>query len=466
MALPAAATPPYDHDKPSAKPRSRPRPSGIIKASTDPLIPLLDPPDRWLDRLTGGEGLSIVFQPIVDLRTGDLIGHEVLGRFPSAAPEALHHRATDPPSLLELAHRHGRLLDLDRAWRALAIETVARRPERGSVFFLNVDPRVIDEPSFLTGFTRRLLDQLGLSPSRFVLELTEAGASLDSGRIARFVQHYASQGFRIALDDVGAGYASLTALVRLRPHFLKLDKELVSGLSTDPMRINLVRALADFGRRSNLQVIAEGIETERDLEALLYAGVSLGQGYLLGRPAPEPLPPKDSALETLQRTALDLKRAVLHPAHGVSISTLVLQELTLLPSLLCAEAARLFRSPQSRRGLPVVTADGTIAGLLTRDRLFGGHADSAILLPIAERKVHEVMDARPLCVDESESIEQVCRLAIGRDEDRIHDLVLVARGGRYAGVVTLHALLAALLELTRPAPPSRRSPRGAPDTET
>jgi EAL domain-containing protein (putative c-di-GMP-specific phosphodiesterase class I)/predicted transcriptional regulator len=449
--------------RPGAKPPLPLRPSGIIAILTDPLILPLDPPDRWLDRLTAGEGLFIVFQPIVDLRTGDLIGHEVLGRFPSDAPEALQYGATGPSALLELAHAHGRLLALERAWRALAIEAVARRPERGSVFFLNVDPRVIDEPSFVTGFTRGLIDQLGLSPSRFVLELTEAGASLDSGRIARFVHHYSSQGFRIALDDIGAGYASLTALIRLRPHFLKLDKEIVSGLSADPLRINLVRSLADFGRRSNLQVIAEGIETERDLEALLYAGVRLGQGYLFGRPEREPLPPLASALETLRRTAIDLKRTVLHPAHGVTISTLVIQELTLLPSLLCAEAASLLQRPRGRRGLPVVGDDGTIAGLLTRDRLFSDHTDPAGGLPIAERKVHEMMDARPLCVDEGESIEQVCRLATTRDEERIHDLVLVSRGGRYAGVVTLHALLGAMIELTRPAPPSRRSPDGAPD---
>jgi EAL domain-containing protein (putative c-di-GMP-specific phosphodiesterase class I) len=466
----------------SGKPMERallnPDCSGTIEAAPSGSPPTIDPPGIWIDRLTEGNGLSVVFQPIVNLLTGELLGHEVLGRFAIDTREAIHYGAKDPPTLLNLAYTHGRLLALDRGFRRLGIEAAARQPTgaRG-LFFLNVDPRVIENPTFATGYTRGLIDHLGLSPARFVLELTEAVAALDTAQIARFVDHYANQGFRIALDDVGAGYASLTALIRLRPHFLKLDKELVSGLADDPLRVSLVRSLADFGRRSSLLVIAEGIETERDLVALIRAGVPFGQGYLLGRPAREPLPPLSPALDIVSETASSIDRTEHRKARATRVSVLLVDTPAVSPKLRCADADRLLRQQRGRRGLPVVEADGTIAGLVTRDRLNGAALDHSGAGLDGEFPVAEVMDTHPLSVDESASLEYVCRLATTRDDSQLDDPVLIERDGRYAGVVPVHALLSAMtaleLEHARDAalsvPPASASPRtltGMPDSRT
>lgn len=396
----------------------------------------------WIDQLASGIGLSVVFQPIVNLLTGDLVGHEVLGRFDINALEAAHYGVKDPPSLLNLAHTHGRLLALDRAFRKLGIEAAAKQPPgTAGLFFLNVDPRIIENPDFANGYTRKLIEDLGLHPSRFVLELTEAGAALDNDQIERFVDHYASQGFRIALDDVGAGYASLTALIRLRPHFLKLDKELVLGLADDVLRVSLVRSLADFGRRSGLLVIAEGIETERDLAALIRCGVPLGQGYLLGRPAREPLPP----LNPTRKPFRPSEPAPPCAPRAARVAPLVVEVSPVLSSLSCGEAARLLRTASGRRGLPVVNEDGLIAGLVTRDGLDAYEDQAGDSAHAATIDV--VMDQRPLAVDEEASLEYVCRLAASRDVSQRADPVLIQRDGRYAGLVPVHALLGALIEL-------------------
>ena len=271
---------------------------------------------RLLRSLLDGDGLSVVHQPIVHLVTGEVFGHEVLGRAPGLAHTGLD--ALGPSELLDLAVESGMLLELDHAWRRLAIEYVARHhAEDGTVFFLNIDTRVVEDQRFAPGFTRKLLDQHRLSPSRFVLELTERDPQLAEARMERLLPHYTAQGFRIALDDVGAGYASLTALVRLRPQLLKLDKSIVTGLTDDPVREHLVAALAEFGRRSGMQVIAEGVERIDDLTALQRAGVQLAQGWLFGLPREVAAPLTADVRALVQRTA----REASSPRHQTAPST-------------------------------------------------------------------------------------------------------------------------------------------------
>jgi len=229
--------------------------------------------------------LGVAFQPIVRLSTGDVYGYEVLGR-------AIGDDPPGPATLVALAHQEGWLHQLDEAWRRIAVATIAERHANDETcFFLNVDPRSSDDPRFDVDDTRALLDQHGLHPRRFVLELTEPGAVLDSDRLAAHVRACAAHGFAIAIDDLGAGYASLHALLRLRPHLVKLDMTVVHGIADDPLRLHLVRALAEFARNAGMPLIAEGIEDEATLLRLMRAGVVLGQGYYVARPGPRAEPP-------------------------------------------------------------------------------------------------------------------------------------------------------------------------------
>jgi EAL domain-containing protein (putative c-di-GMP-specific phosphodiesterase class I) len=119
-----------------------------------------------------------------------------------------------------------------------------------------------------------------------VLELSERHSQLGGERLAALVPHYVSQGYRVALDDLGAGHASLGALVSLEPHIVKLDGGLVRGVGASHTRWHLVRALVEFAGHTSTQLVAEGIETAEDAAALVHAGVEYGQGYYLGLPRP------------------------------------------------------------------------------------------------------------------------------------------------------------------------------------
>jgi diguanylate cyclase (GGDEF)-like protein len=262
-----------------------------------------------LDALIERGPLTVAFQPIVDLKRGEPLGHEVLGRC-GAILGPLAEVARSPSALLEVAHRHGRLLPLDRRWREIAIARIARRGVDEGMFFLNVDPRVVEDPAYTPGYTLALVERHRLSPARFALELTEV-FSRDPAEIERVLNHYRRQGFRVALDDLGAGQQSLVALIRLSPDIVKIDRELIRGVDTDRTQANLLRALAEFARRTNILLVAEGIETAGELRVVCEAGVPLGQGYLLGRPAPAP--------EGLSRDVVTRIRAEHHRGLPVAI---------------------------------------------------------------------------------------------------------------------------------------------------
>ncbi len=392
----------------------------------------------WLDDLLASDQLHVAFQPIIHLHTAEIIGREVLGRIGPGAVDARAHGVNGPAALIEMAHAQGKLLALDHRFRQIGIRTFARAGATGT-FFLNIDPRVIDDPAFSAGFTRHVLEEHGVAPTRIVLELTESGAVLDSERLEQVVRHYSDQGFRIALDDVGAGYASLTALLRIRPHFLKIDKNLVRHVANDPMRIHLLRAIAEFGARSGIQVIAEGIEDEQDLAALIACNIEFGQGYFFARPAPElgGLPPH--VRETVQHIAQSTDRTK-NPVR--TIGGIVQSHPAVQQSTPVEEVANLLRHKVASAGVAVIDVHGCVVGVVSRHRLFAEMA----YVQRGGRRIAELMDPHPLRVDVHTSLEVAVRLAGSRDDARAHDPIIVEQAGHYLGQVSIPGLMRALAD--------------------
>ena len=218
----------------------------------------------------------MVFQPIVRLTSGEVVGYEALGRGTEA-----------PLQLLDRALREGRLAELDWIFQELAVG-VARTGAWDSqhLLFINVDTRVDTDPLARAEQLQRAAENAGLKAGQLAVELGERGPSLDAVEV--LAHTYRQAGFQVALDDVGAGYASLSSVVRARPDIVKLDIALVRGVATDPLRAQLMRALAHFSREAGVPLVAEGIEDFADVRALLQCGVEYGQGFALGMPASDP----------------------------------------------------------------------------------------------------------------------------------------------------------------------------------
>jgi EAL domain-containing protein (putative c-di-GMP-specific phosphodiesterase class I) len=139
-----------------------------------------------------------------------------------------------------------------------------------------------------------LAEASGVSPSAVVLEVSERTPVSDLARLRRVVADLRKRGFRIAIDDAGAGHASMLVIAEVQPEFVKIDRLLIHGVDVSAARRALVVSLLSFGAHINARIIAEGIETEEELQTLLSLGVEFGQGWHLGRPVMV-APPPDAA---------------------------------------------------------------------------------------------------------------------------------------------------------------------------
>jgi EAL domain-containing protein (putative c-di-GMP-specific phosphodiesterase class I) len=157
--------------------------------------------------------------------------------------------------------------------------------------FINVLPSCMYDPEFQGASLIRLLEGLGLAPERIVLEINEKYAIENYKLFVEALQNLTQIGFEIAIDDIGAGYSSFEKIAHLNPRYLKFDMQLVRDIDGSYVRREMARALKDFAGKMDSRVIAEGIEREGELEALLELGIEYGQGFLLGRPSEGLAPP-------------------------------------------------------------------------------------------------------------------------------------------------------------------------------
>ncbi len=226
-----------------------------------------------IERAVTGEGLSLVYQPIWELATHRIVGHEALARF-SAEP------VRGPDVWFAEAAELGLIAQLELFAIGSALADLPRLPDDTYVS-LNLSHR--------TAMSPELLDVVaGIDRGRLVFEITEHEAVEDYGALVEALARLREGGGRVAIDDAGAGFASLRHTLRLAPDIIKLDISITAGIDADRARRALARALITFADEMAMTIVAEGIETQAELDALLALGVGYGQGFFLARPAPLP----------------------------------------------------------------------------------------------------------------------------------------------------------------------------------
>ena len=242
---------------------------------------------------------QIAFQPIVELATGRLHEYECLFRpnmpmLPQSI-SSIVHAAIDTDRSIELDAFIVKLI------LARAGELEARRRESGLQplrLAINFTPASLLDNQFEAKALAALVKDAGLSPRNITLECTEQQAVADVVPLIKQVKALRRLGFGFAIDDAGAGYASFTLIAALHPSIIKIDREIAHGIARDDAKQALVEAFVSFGRRIGARLLAEGIEKRSDLAMLTSLGVELGQGYLIGKPAYLPSPPRP--METLR----------------------------------------------------------------------------------------------------------------------------------------------------------------------
>ena len=218
------------------------------------------------------DSVSAVFQPIVHLASGRTIAYEGLARFPADSP-------LTPKQWFTTARRLGQGVAFEHAALKAVLACARGLPECWPVA-VNLSPNAVLD---------RSIQELLISQDRpLIVEITEHEPFPDA--LGAGLEQLREHGISIAIDDAGAGYASFTQLMRLRPDIIKIDGELIDGIDRDPVKRAFATALNTLGAELHAKIVAEAVETAGQLDTLTRLGIEYGQGYLLGRPEPDPRP--------------------------------------------------------------------------------------------------------------------------------------------------------------------------------
>ncbi|WP_422416266.1 bifunctional diguanylate cyclase/phosphodiesterase [Pseudomonas sp. GZD-222] len=374
-----------------------------------------------LSTILAQSGLHSLFQPIVCLSERRILGYEALSRGPSNSP--LH----SPINLFAVARQAGRLTELEVACRESACRRFSQQQLDGKLF-LNVSPESLLEPQYQSGRTLKMLHDLGLSPSRVVIELTEQTPTDDFQLLFNALHHYRDMGFSIALDDLGAGYSSLRLWSELRPDYVKIDRHFIDGIHLDAVKREFVGSILQIARASRAQVIAEGIELAEELKVLTEMGVDLVQGYLLGRPQEQP--------------SRDIQHMLGSPVREVqtliedsgNLAALLNEQPAVPQDTPTAQVLELFRRQANLNSLAVLNERRQPCGIVHRHSL-----SDALLKPFAtdlfaRKPISRLMSDDFLAVELTQSLQQVSRLLTSRARQRIEEDFIIIHNGRYLGL--------------------------------
>ena len=248
-----------------------PTPGGVLEGSSAEAEIGSEAIAHRILRVMADSSITAVYQPVFELPDQVVVGYEALARFPQPPDYPVSQWFRD-------AADTGLAVSLELAAIRRALDALPLLPA-DHWLAINASPQTLSSlqlPALLDGY------ELG----RLVLELTEHAQIADYGHLTARLAPLRAAGARVAIDDVGAGYASFQHVLELKPDIIKLDKALTCGLQSDPVKQALVRALVAFAGEVDALIIGEGVETVEELEALFAQGVTCLQGYHLARPAP------------------------------------------------------------------------------------------------------------------------------------------------------------------------------------
>lgn len=443
---------------PLATTNARPYPARLM-ADLAVAAEVLTPLEQILD----GRRLSVLFQPIIDMKTGEFLGFEGLIRGPADSP--LH----SPINLFGAAEQEGLSLEVEMLARQTVLEAFAAQELPGHLF-LNVSPETLTHPSFKNGKTLEYLRALGLDPARVVIEITENQPTFDFAAMRGALLHYRSMGFKIAIDDLGEGFSSLRLWSELRPEYIKVDMHFVQGVDSDPIKRQFLKSIQSIAESCGTHVIAEGVETEAELRVIRDLGIAHGQGYFIARPSPTP--PLVASAAT-SRILSSSKIAIFTDCNCAPRSqTTAYKLLTYIepvhPDVSNETLFERFTHNPALRVVPVVKG-GIPLGLINRYQFIDRYSKPFQRELLGRKPCRELVNPEPLLVDKQMPIEELSHFMAEAESRHFADGFIITEQGRYIGVASGQDLLRELtqmqLEAARYANPLTLLPGNVPINE-
>ena len=416
-----------------------------------------------LQEIIAQRKLSALFQPIIDMKNGEFLGFEGLIRGPADSP--LH----SPINLFGAAEQQGVSLEVEMLARKVVLEAFARQKLPGSLF-LNISPETLTHPSFKNGQTLEFMRALDIDPARVVMEITENQPTYDFEGMRSALLHYRAMGFKIAIDDLGAGFSSLRLWSELRPEYIKIDMHFVQGVDHDPVKLQFLKSIQQIAEHCGTRVIAEGIETAGELRVLKDIGIALGQGYFIARP--NHTPPLLASSET--NSIISSSNIAIFPTAELNKrSHMTAQKLLsyvepVQPETSNDQVMERFSSNPALSIIPVVK-NGTPTGIINRYQFLDRFSRPFQRELMGKKLCGDSILSEPLLVEKHMPIEELSHFMAEADSRHFADGFIITDNGRYIGVASGQDLLRELtqmqLEAARYANPLTLLPGNVPINE-
>ncbi|RUO39603.1 hypothetical protein CWE22_09940 [Pseudidiomarina aestuarii] len=382
-----------------------------------------------LELLLENASLTAVFQPIVDIDQGPIVGYEALIRGPEGHP--LHR----PLALFDVAKKSGREAELEVLCREIALQQFARL-ELPGLLFLNANPNTLTAANYPQGCTLTAAKTAGIDPTRIVIELSEQHPVSSPDELKRVVHRYQQAGFKIALDDLGSAYSGLTLWAELEPDYIKIDRHFIDRIDQQPRKREFVKSITQLARSLGATIIAEGVERADELRELQRMGIPLAQGYFLGLPQANPA-------TQLTNTALEQTPT---PSRSGTIGELLESVPTIAPQVPCVQVLEYFSRNKELLSLPVVEGDRVLGGV-RREQVLEIFSSSYGRALYASKPVHHIMERNPLIVDATTPIEEVSQLMTEDEALEIHRQILITQDKRFVGTASVRNVLRQITEV-------------------
>ncbi|MCV2401705.1 GGDEF domain-containing protein [Marinomonas sp. C2222] len=387
------------------------------------------------DRILLDKLITPYFQPIYDLSTGKIYGHEALSRGPK------NSTLFSPDPLFSLAQKEGRLHELELLCREKALSKFSALALKGRLF-LNVSASLLASPYHESGMTLSILNELGLNQSDIVIELSEKYPYDHNGLPRNSVDHYRDMGFKVAIDDLGAGYSGLQLWSELRPDTVKIDRHFIQDIDKDEIKREFVRSILTISQSLNCELIAEGIETKQELDQLIEMGITLGQGYFLGRPTDSP---DFSTNHYLVQQAK--RRAQFQINHSETVQTLCRPTPYLNETHLLEDASQYFSKHKELSTIPVLNHLEQPIGVIRKYQLHELFSSPYGRALYEQKPVSYLLNPDALIVEHNVSLSSVSTQLTNKDAEALSNEIIVTREGKYLGIGHLRDLLKRITEL-------------------
>lgn len=379
--------------------------------------------------------IKSVFQPIVSLKNGSVLGYEALSRITAKRCTFSINEA------FAVARGLNCLWDFERLCRVASIKAAADKPKTAKLF-LNVTPDILTDSAFKSGVTYEKLEKYHIDCNDLVFEASEHFAIEDSTIFQDLLAHYREQGFRIAVDNVSSGLSGINHIFDASPQYIKIGIDIIRNIETDEMDRSFISALSQLAENSGIYLIAVGIETYGQMKAAIELGIDYGQGFYFAKPSEEFEKISSKIRQKIIRLSNEQDRLKLTHSCFSTVRELCSKMPVLSPDALFSDVYEIMSDPHITESA-IVDENGSFLGILTRRQVLQSMSGMYGYTLHARKSVVDVMDASCLTITPDTPVETAAKMAMARCQPYTYDSIPMVDGKtqKYFGFVSIKDLL-------------------------